>query len=778
MKNAGRACFNVTCWRFESFFVIMKDMVYDKSCEEEGIGLSNEETKTEIRQEPNEAERQERIVKQVARELSLALKQIRTTISLLDEGNTIPFIARYRKEMTGELDENQLREIEDRVVYLRNLEDRKVEVIRIIDEQGKLTEDLQTAITSAVKLQEVEDLYRPYRQKRKTRASVAKERGLEPLSIWIWSQPKQGDALKEAESYVNAELGVDSAEAAIQGALDILAENIADDAAIRQWVRRYTLDHGMLTSEAKDAEQESVYENYYSYRELAKKMPPHRILAINRGEREGILKVGLEVAPDSIYNYVAGQVIKGSSVVQDLLRSVIEDAYKRLIAPSIEREVRAEMTEKGEQQAISIFAGNLRSLLLQAPIKGRRVLGVDPAYRTGCKLAVVDDTGKLLEVAVTYPTPPNNKKREAAEKFKQLIAQYGIELIVIGNGTASRETEQFVAEVIADIGDSSLAYLIVNEAGASVYSASKLAQEEFPDLDVAERSAASIARRVQDPLAELVKIEPKAIGVGQYQHDVSQKHLDESLKDVVESAVNHVGVDVNTASSALLSYVAGINATIAKNIVKYREENGKFSSRRQLQKVPRLGAKTYEQSVGFIRIPGGENPLDRTPIHPESYAVVDRLLAELDISAHDLGTKTAMEALSVSNIDELAAKLEVGVPTLKDILDSLQRPGRDPRDELPLPVFRKDVLKIEDLSPGMELQGTVRNVIDFGAFVDIGIKSDGLVHISQLRSGFVKHPMDVVSVGDNVTVWVLNVDLKKGRVGLTMKPPAEAQSQA
>lgn len=756
----------------------MKDMMKDKSCKEEGIALSNKETKTEIRQEPNEADRQERIVKQVARELSLALKQIRTTISLLDEGNTIPFIARYRKEMTGELDENQLREIEDRVLYLRNLEDRKVEVIRIIDEQGKLTEDLQAAITSAVKLQEVEDLYRPYRQKRKTRASVAKERGLEPLSIWIWNQPKQGDALKEAESYVNAELGVNSAEAAIQGALDILAENIADDAGIRQWVRRYTLDHGMLTSEAKDAEQESVYENYYSYRELAKKMPPHRILAINRGEREGILKVGLEVAPDSIHNYVAGQVIKGSSAVEELLRNVIEDAYKRLIAPSIEREVRAEMTEKGEQQAISIFAGNLRSLLLQAPIKGRRVLGVDPAFRTGCKLAVVDDTGKLLEVAVTYPTPPNNKKREAAEKFKQLIAQYSIELIVIGNGTASRETEQFVAEVIADIGDSSLAYLIVNEAGASVYSASKLAQEEFPDLDVAERSAASIARRVQDPLAELVKIEPKAIGVGQYQHDVSQKHLDESLKDVVESAVNHVGVDVNTASSALLSYVAGINATIAKNIVKYREENGKFNNRRQLQKVPRLGAKTYEQSVGFIRIPGGENPLDRTPIHPESYAVVDRLLAELGISAHDLGTKAATEALNVSSIDELAAKLEVGVPTLKDILDSLQRPGRDPRDELPLPVFRKDVLKIEDLAPGMELQGTVRNVIDFGAFVDIGIKSDGLVHISQLRNGFVKHPMDVVSVGDNVTVWVLNVDLKKGRVGLTMKAPAEAQSQA
>ncbi len=550
---------------------------------------------------------------------------------------------------------------------------------------------------------------------------------------------------------------------------------MADDATIRSWVRRYTMDHAMLTSEAKDAEQESVYENYYNYRELAKKMPPHRILAINRGERENVLKVGLEVSAEPIHNFMARQTVKGPSIVQNLLTAVIEDAYKRLIAPSIEREIRAELTEKGENQAISIFSGNLRSLLLQPPVKGRCVLGVDPAYRTGCKLAVVDETGKLLEVAVTYPTPPNNKKKEAAEKFRELINKYGIELIVIGNGTASRETEQFVAEVIGELQDRNLAYLIVNEAGASVYSASKLAQEEFPDLDVAERSAVSIARRVQDPLAELVKIEPKAIGVGQYQHDVSQKHLDESLKAVVESAVNHVGVDVNTASPSLLSYVAGVNATLAKNIVKYRDSNGKFISRKQLQNVPRLGAKTYEQCVGFLRISDGENPLDRTPIHPESYPVVDRLFKELGIGMDKLGTQELSDLLAQQHVGQLAEALDVGVPTLRDILESLQRPGRDPREELPLPIFRTDVLKIEDLSPGMELQGTVRNVIDFGAFVDIGIKSDGLVHISQLSEGYVKHPMDVVSVGDNVTVWVLNVDLKKGRVGLTMRKPKDQQ---
>lgn len=488
-----------------------------------------------------------------------------------------------------------------------------------------------------------------------------------------------------------------------------------------------------------------------------------------------MLKVSLEVAADPIHNFMARQIVKGTSIVRDVLTAVIEDAYKRLIAPSIEREIRAELTEKGENQAISIFSGNLRSLLLQPPVKGRCVLGVDPAYRTGCKLAVVDDTGKLLEVAVTYPTPPNNKRKEAAEKFHELITKYGIQLIVIGNGTASRETEQFVAEVIGEMDGVELAYLIVNEAGASVYSASKLAQEEFPDLDVAERSAVSIARRVQDPLAELVKIEPKAIGVGQYQHDVSQKHLDESLKAVVESAVNHVGVDVNTASPSLLSYVAGINATLAKNIVKYRDSNGKFNNRKELQNVPRLGAKTYEQCIGFMRITEGDNPLDRTPIHPESYPVVDRLFKELAIGMDKLGTQELSDLLGQQHVGQLAEALEVGVPTLRDILESLQRPGRDPREELPLPIFRTDVLKIEDLLPGMELQGTVRNVIDFGAFVDIGIKSDGLVHISQLSEGYVKHPMDVVSVGDNVTVWVLNVDLKKGRVGLTMRKPKDQQ---
>lgn len=736
--------------------------------------MSELEAVVEVNEEQIRKEELKRIVKQMAKELQLSEKQVRTTVELLDEGNTIPFIARYRKEMTGELDENQLRDIEERTNYLRNLEVRKREVIRIIEEQGKLTEELRKSITAAVKLQEVEDLYRPYKQKRKTRASVAKEKGLEPLSEWIWSQPKQADVMLEAVKYVDEEKGVASAEEAVQGAMDILAENIADDATVRSWVRRFSMDHGILTSEAKDTEAESVYENYYNYRELAKKMPPHRILAINRGERENILKVGLEVPSESIHGYIGKQVLKGPSSVSDILTAVIEDSYKRLIAPSIEREVRGELTEKGENQAISIFAGNLRSLLLQPPVKGRCVLGVDPAYRTGCKLAVVDDTGKLLEVAVTYPTPPANKRQEAAAKFKQLIAKYGIKLIVIGNGTASRETEQFVAEeVIAEIADPELAYLIVNEAGASVYSASKLAQEEFPDLDVAERSAASIARRVQDPLAELVKIDPKSIGVGQYQHDVTQKHLEESLKAVVESAVNHVGVDVNTASPSLLSYVAGINATIAKNIVKYREENGKFVSRKQLQKVPRLGAKTFEQCVGFMRISEGENVLDRTPIHPESYAVVDRLFQELQVGLDKLGSKELAELLDAQQPENLAVKLEVGVPTLRDILDSLQRPGRDPREELPLPIFRQDVLKIEDLLPGMELQGTVRNVIDFGAFVDIGIKSDGLVHISQLSDGFVKHPMDVVSVGDNVTVWVLNVDLKKGRVGLTMRKPKD-----
>lgn len=736
--------------------------------------MSEQTAATNMDAEDTKAKALERIVKQVAKELSISLKQVRTTVGLLDEGNTIPFIARYRKEMTGELDENQLRAIEERLQYLRNLEERKKEVLRLIEEQGKLTDELKEAITASEKLQEVEDLYRPYRQKRKTRASMAKEKGLEPLADWIWSQPKQGDCLAEAAKYMDLEKGVTSVEEALQGAMDIIAEVIADDAAIRAWVRQHTLDQGLLRTEAKDAEQESVYEMYYAYQEPIKKLPPHRTLAINRGEREDVLKVAVDMQTDRIHQYISKRVLKGPSIVSEVLQTIIEDAYKRLIAPSIEREVRNELTTAAEEQAIQIFAANLRNLLLQAPVKGKCVLGVDPAYRTGCKLAVVDDTGKLLEVAVTYPTPPNNKVAEAEASFKRLIEKYAIELIVIGNGTASRETEQFVVDVISKQKTRGIQYLIVSEAGASVYSASKIAQEEFPDLDVAERSAVSIARRLQDPLAELVKIDPKAIGVGQYQHDVTQKRLEESLGAVVESAVNHVGVDVNTASPSLLSYVAGVNNTIAKNIVKFREENGKFISRKQLQKVPRLGAKTYEQCIGFMRISDGDNPLDKTPIHPESYPVVDQLFRELGVASSQLGTKELASKLEMVALADVAPKLNVGVPTLRDILDSLQRPGRDPREELPPPIFRTDVLKIEDLVPGMELHGTVRNVIDFGAFVDIGIKNDGLVHISQLSNRFVKHPMDVVSVGDQVTVWVMNVDLKKGRVGLTMRKPSES----
>lgn len=735
--------------------------ISNEALAEAGLELA-EEQKAQVR---------ERILKQIAAETNIGHGRIKTTVGLLDEGNTIPFIARYRKEMTGELDENQLRTIQERLQYLRNLEDRKHEVARLIAEQGKLTDELRRSIEQAVKLQEVEDLYRPYRQKRKTRASVAKERGLEPLAQWIWKQPRQGDLALEAAKYVDEAKQVPTAEDAIQGALDILAEQIADDAKLRAWVRRFTQDHGILRTEAKNEQAESVYEMYYAYQEPVKRLPPHRVLAINRGEREDVLKVALEVPAERVHEYVARQVLRGESVVKAALAATIEDAYKRLIAPSIEREVRGELTEKAEEHAIQIFAENLRNLLLQPPIAGRRVLGVDPAYRTGCKLAVVDDTGKLLAVDVVYPTPPNNKVAEAEKKVREYIERFDIELIVIGNGTASRETEQFIAEVIAKLPQRKLQYLIVSEAGASVYSASKLAQEEFPKLDVAERSAISIARRLQDPLAELVKIDPKSIGVGQYQHDVSQKRLEESLTAVVESAVNHVGVDVNTASPSLLSYVSGVNATIAKNIVKYREENGKFVSRAQLQQVPRLGAKTFEQCIGFLRITDGMNPLDKTPIHPESYGAVDKLFRELRLELDQLGTAELKEKLRREEPQQLSARLDVGLPTLRDILDSLQRPGRDPREEMPAPIFRTDVLQLEDLKPGMQLAGTVRNVTDFGAFVDIGVKNDGLVHISQLSNSYVKHPMDVVSVGDTVTVWVLNVDMNKHRVGLTMKEP-------
>ncbi|WP_391574035.1 Tex family protein [Cohnella sp.] len=714
---------------------------------------------------------QERMIKQIAGELGLGLGQVRTVAGLLDDGNTIPFIARYRKEMTGELDEVQLRAIDDRRTYLKGLEDRKGEVIRLIDEQGKLTPELQAAIEKAIKLQEVEDLYRPYRQKRKTRASVAKERGLEPLALWLLSQPRQGDLRAEAAKYINSEKGVETAEDAIQGASDIVAEGLADDAAIRRWVRKFTWDQGVLISKAKNAEAESVYEMYYQYSEPVRRLPPHRVLAINRGEREEFLSVSIDVPTDRIVDEINRRTIKGGGPARDTLAAAAEDAYKRLISPSIERELRGELTEKAEEHAIGIFSENLRNLLLQPPVKGRVVLGVDPAYRTGCKLAVVDDTGKLLEVAVTYPTPPHNKKAEAEVVFRRMIDQYGVGLIVIGNGTGSRETEQFVVGIIKALPERDLQYLIVNEAGASVYSASKLAAEEFPDLDVSERSAVSIARRLQDPLAELVKIEPKAIGVGQYQHDVTQKRLDESLTGVVESAVNHVGVDVNTASPSLLSYVSGINATMARNIVKLREEKGKFTDRAQIQKVPRLGAKTFEQCAGFLRISDGGNPLDRTPIHPESYDVVGKLFKELGLKLADIGTEPLKAKLGEVRLEDVAERLGVGLPTLRDIVDSLQRPGRDPRDELPPPIFHTDVLDIEDLKPGMELQGTVRNVVDFGAFVDIGIKNDGLVHISQISNKFVKHPTEVVAVGDTVTVWVLGVDLKKGRVSLTMRQP-------
>ncbi|WP_168123746.1 Tex family protein [Paenibacillus sp. HB172176] len=747
------------------------------------------EGKAKLSDEQKEAE-SKRIIAGIASSLSIPLSKVKSAVALLDEGNTIPFIARYRKEMTGELDENELRSIDERLQYMRNLEERKREVIRLIDEQGKLSEELRAGIEQAVKLQEVEDLYRPYRQKRKTRASVAKEKGLEPLAEWLWSQPRQGDPLREAARYVSDEKGVANAEEALQGAMDILAENIADDASIRAWVRKFTFDQSLLKTEARNKDQESVYEMYYSYQEPVRKLPPHRVLAINRGEREEMLRVSFDVPVDRIHEHMRRKLLRGgtAAAVREALESVIEDAYKRLISPSIEREVRGELTEKAEEHAITIFSENLRNLLLQPPVRGNIVLGVDPAFRTGCKLAVIDDTGKLLEVAVSYPTPPNNKVAEAERLINGLIDKYKVELIVIGNGTASRETEQFIAELIrkrasagesasaaasasSSAGGADLKYIIVNEAGASVYSASKLAAEEFPSLDVAERSAVSIARRLQDPLAELVKIEPKAIGVGQYQHDVSQKRLDESLGGVVESAVNHVGVDVNTASSSLLSYVAGVNATIAKNIVKFREENGRFVKRAQLQKVPRLGAKSYEQCIGFLRIPEGANPLDRTPIHPESYSVVDKLFAELGLELKELGDAKVKQLLVEADAAALADRLEVGLPTLRDIIDSLLKPGRDPREELPPPIFHTDVLHLEDLTPGMELQGTVRNVIDFGAFVDIGIKNDGLVHISQLSDKFVKHPMDVVSVGDNVTVWVLSVDEKKGRVSLTMRKP-------
>lgn len=712
------------------------------------------------------------LIQTIAQDTGVKPHQAERTIALLDEGNTVPFIARYRKEMTGQLDETQIRAIEERLRYLRNLSVRKEEVLRLIEEQGKLTDELKMAIERAVKLQEVEDLYRPYKQKRRTRATMAKEKGLEPLAEYLLTLPKAGDPEQEASRYIDPEKGVQSVEEALQGAKDIVAEQLADDPDIRQWIRKQTLQKGLLLSEqkAEEADEKNVYQMYYAYSEPVKKVVPHRVLAINRGESEGILKVAVEAPVAEIVAWVERRVIRHETVVRPLLQQTVEDAYKRLIAPSIEREVRSELTEAAEEQAIHIFSENLRNLLLQPPVKGKVVLGVDPAYRTGCKLAVVDETGKLLEVAVVYPTPPANKVAEASAKVKQLISTYGVTLIAIGNGTASRETEQFVANVLKEL-KQDIHYLIVNEAGASVYSASELAKEEFPDLDVAERSAASIARRLQDPLAELVKIDPKSVGVGQYQHDVSQARLADSLQFVVESAVNHVGVDVNTASPSLLQYVSGISRQVAGNIVKKRDEVGKFTARSQLKDVPRLGAKTFEQCIGFLRIADGSNPLDKTPIHPESYDATHKLLAMMDIAAEEIGSEMCRERLQSLQLAETAEKLGIGEPTLKDIVESLLRPGRDPRDELPKPLLRSDVLQLADLSAGMKLQGTVRNVVDFGAFVDIGLKNDGLVHISRLRKGFVKHPLDVVTVGDIVDVWVEDIDEKRQRVGLTMISP-------
>ncbi|MFN6682561.1 Tex family protein [Enterococcus faecium] len=717
------------------------------------------------------------IIQLVQKELSdYRPKQLTTVLNLLNEGNTVPFIARYRKEMTGSLDEVQIREIEERYAYLENLEKRKTEVIRLIDEQGKLTPELEAEITQAVKMQQVEDLYRPYKQKRRTKATIAKEKGLEPLAKWLM-QLTDGEVQSEAEKYIDKEKEVSSAEEALHGAHEIIAEQVSDNAKFRTWIRSYTYNKGMYVSNVKDeqADEKGVYEMYYDFAEPVHKMVSHRILATNRGEKEDILKVFFQVDEAAILAYLDRQIVKNpASPSSSFVREAYQDSYKRFIQPAIERELRNELTEKADEQAIAIFGENLRNLLLQPPLKGKVVLGFDPAYRTGCKLAVVDATGKVLAIEVIYPhKPAAQAKREAAgPAFIQLINKYQVDMVAIGNGTASRESELFVAEQLKSA-DHKTYYAIVNEAGASVYSASEIARKEFPHLQVEERSAISIARRLQDPLAELVKIDPKAVGVGQYQHDVSQKRLAEQLDFVVETAVNQVGVDVNTASPQLLQHISGLNKTTAQNIVIYREENGEFTARTQLKKVPRLGPKAYEQAIGFLRVPGGKNILDNTGIHPESYSIAKEILTSVQLSEKELGTEEAVEKLTRLSVEKLAESLSVGEETLADILAGLTQPGRDMRDEMPAPLLRTDVLSMEDLKPGMELTGTVRNVIDFGAFVDIGVKQDGLVHISKLSKKFVKHPTDVVSVGDIVTVWIEQVDTKKGRISLTMLSPYE-----
>ena len=710
------------------------------------------------------------IIKAIASELNVKNWQVEAAVKLIDEGCTIPFISRYRKEATGALNDEQLRNLDERLKYLRNLEDKKAQVIASIEEQGLLTEELKSQIEKAETMVAVEDLYRPYRPKRRTRATIAKEKGLEPLANVILLQMTKEPLLKTAEAYVSEEKGVNTPEEAVAGAMDIIAESISDNADYRTRIREMTFKEGILSSSAKDTEAKTVYEMYYNFTEPVAKMAGHRVLAVNRGENEKILTVKIEAPEDKILSYLEKQIItRDNANTTQTLKDTIQDSYERLIAPSIEREIRNQLTETAEDGAIKVFGKNLEQLLLQPPISGHVVLGWDPAFRTGCKLAVVDATGKVLDTTVIYPTAPQNKVTEAKAVLKELIKKYNVTLISVGNGTASRESEQVIVELLKEL-DTPVQYIIVNEAGASVYSASKLATEEFPNFDVGQRSAASIARRLQDPLAELVKIDPKSIGVGQYQHDMNQKKLGEALEGVVEDSVNKVGVDLNTASASLLEYISGISKTIAKNIVVYREENGRFDNRKQLLKVAKLGPKAYEQCAGFMRITGGSNPLDATSVHPESYDAADRLLKKLGYSAQDI-TSGGLKGLSgkVKNVPELAKELEVGELTLRDIIKELEKPGRDPRDEMPKPILRTDVMEMKDLTPGMILKGTVRNVIDFGAFVDIGVHQDGLVHISQITDKkFIKHPLEAVSVGDIVEVKVMSVDVAKKRIQLTM----------
>lgn len=712
------------------------------------------------------------INQKLTEELAVRREQIDAAVKLIDEGNTIPFISRYRKEATGSLNDEQLRKLYERLVYLRNLEEKKEQVLSSIEEQGKLTEDLKSQILAAETLVVVEDLYRPYRPKRRTRATIAKEKGLEPLAAVITLQKTKESVEDVAKAYISEEKGVADTKEAINGAKDIIAEAISDDADHRSWIRRITMKKGKLLSTAKNAEIESVYEMYYNFEESVMKLAGHRILAVNRGEKEKILTVKIEAPEEEILRFLEKQVIHTENpYTMPLLKEAVEDSYKRLIAPAIEREIRNELTEKAEDGAIEVFGKNLHQLLMQPPIAGQVVLGWDPAFRTGCKLAVVDATGKVLGTTVIYPTAPTTPQKIKASKelLKKIIPKYHITLISLGNGTASRESEQFITELLKEIPEK-VQYVIVNEAGASVYSASKLASEEFPKFDVGQRSAASIARRLQDPLAELVKIDPKSIGVGQYQHDMNQKKLGESLTGVVEDCVNKVGVDLNTASAPLLSYISGITGTIAKNIVAYREENGKFESRKELLKVAKLGPKAFEQCAGFMRIQGGKNPLDATGVHPESYGAAEKLLKKQGFKPEDItgGNLTGL-SLTIRDYARLAEELGIGEITLRDIVKELEKPARDPREEMPKPILRTDVLEMEDLKEGMVLKGTVRNVIDFGAFVDIGVHQDGLVHISQITDRYIKHPLEAVSVGDVVDVKVMSVDLKKKRIQLTMR---------